>query len=45
MIDAIRKDQSRAIRERSIVIVFIAILDPFPNVAVHIVQAERIGGK
>jgi hypothetical protein len=45
MIDAIRKDQSRAIRGRSIVIVFIAILDPFPNVPVHIVQAERIGGK
>ena len=45
MINAIAKNQSRTVRRRSIVIVLIAILDPFPNVAMHVVQAERIGRK
>src|SRR5215831_13118065 len=45
MIDAIASYQSRAVRRRFIVIALIAILDPFPNVATHVVQAERIGKK
>src|SRR5262245_14226773 len=43
MVDAIASIQSRAVRRRFIVIALIAILDPFPNVAIHVVQAERIG--
>src|SRR5262249_31361953 len=33
----------RSIRWRLIVVAFIAVLHPFPNIAVHIVEAESIG--
>src|SRR5262249_60344422 len=45
MVGAIGANPSRAVRWRSIVIALIAVFDPFPNVAMHVVQAERIGSK
>src|SRR6266540_1705359 len=45
VVSAAGANPSRAVRRRSIVIALIAILDPFPNVAIHVVQAERIGRK
>src|SRR5262249_57726805 len=42
---AIASNQSGAVRWRSIVMAMIAIFDPFPNVAIHVVQAERVGRK
>src|SRR6266511_720004 len=45
VVSAAGANPSRAVRRRSIVIALIAILDPFPNVAMHVVQAERIGSK
>ena len=45
MVSAIGAEPSRAVRRRSIVVALIAVFDPFPNVAMHVVQAERIGGK
>src|SRR5262249_61341308 len=45
MVDAIASNQRRAVRTRSIVIALIAVLDPFPNIAIHVMQTERIGRK
>src|SRR5258708_1603752 len=45
MVDAIARHQNRAVGRRSIVIVLIAILDPLPNIAIHVMQTERIGRK
>src|SRR5262245_50061073 len=45
MVSAIGAKPSRAVRRRSIVVALIAVFDPFPNVAMHVVQAERIGSK
>ena len=43
MLTAIYSDPCRTVRWCPIVIVFIAIFDPLPYVAVCIVEAERIG--
>ena len=45
MVSAIGANPSRAVRRRSIVVALITVFDPFPNVAMHVVQAERIGSK
>src|SRR5262245_7996141 len=35
----------RAIRRRPVVVAMPTILDPFPDIAVHVVETERIGGE
>src|SRR5262249_57148475 len=44
-IGAVAGGPGRPVRRRAMVVVLEAILHPFPHVAEHVVQAERIGGE
>src|SRR5262249_2730587 len=45
VVTAVSAEPRRTVAGRSVVVVVVAILDPLPNVAGHVVEAKRIGLK